>query len=444
MKFSDLIKMALRNLFRRKARTALTVIGVIIGTISIVIMVSIGIGMNRSFQEAVMQNGSMTIITVNTWNDQYDENGNWVNSSTQVLDDKLVEQLKSMEHVKSVAAKIQKSLTLKSGKYQTWAQIIALDCSTYEDFGFPELSSGAYPTAEKNSVIVLSNYMANTEFYNYSSRNSASKVIDWSRDKVSFTFNDYQANENKKAFNYVIKDYCVMEESDNWMYSYYTYIDMAFFKELYMQYANTLKLEDRKKAIASLSNYNEIQINVDSMDNVTAVQEQIKALGYGSSSDMQYIEPMQETAKMLQIVLGAIGGIAMLVSAINIANTMVMSIYERTKEIGIMKVLGCLIKDIKKQFLLEAGFIGLLGGIIGIGLSYLASFLINRYGGPIFEALASGSYMFGSGESGMSVIPWWLPFFAAAFGMLVGVVSGYFPATRATKISAIEAMKTES
>lgn len=443
MKFSDLIKMALRNLFRRKARTALTVIGVIIGTISIVIMVSIGIGMNRSFQEAVMQNGSMTIITVNTWNDQYDENGNWVNSSTQVLDDKLVEQLKSMEHVKSVAAKIQKSLTLKSGKYQTWAQIIALDCSTYEDFGFPELSSGAYPTAEKNSVIVLSNYMANTEFYNYSSRNSASKVIDWSRDKVSFTFNDYQANENKKAFNYVIKDYCVMEESDNWMYSYYTYIDMAFFKELYMQYANTLKLEDRKKAIASLSNYNEIQINVDSMDNVTAVQEQIKALGYGSSSDMQYIEPMQETAKMLQIVLGAIGGIAMLVSAINIANTMVMSIYERTKEIGIMKVLGCLIKDIKKQFLLEAGFIGLLGGIIGIGLSYLASFLINRYGGPIFEALASGSYMFGSGESGMSVIPWWLPFFAAAFGMLVGVVSGYFPATRATKISAIEAMKTE-
>ena len=128
----------------------------------------------------------------------------------------------------------------------------------------------------------------------------------------------------------------------------------------------------------------------------------------------------------------------MLVSAINIANTMVMSIYERTKEIGIMKVLGCTVRDIKRQFLLESGMLGLCGGIMGIGLSYLVSYLLNKY---VAEFL--GSFL-GTGASGVvSVIPVWLPFAAAAFGTLVGVVSGYFPARRATRIRAIEAMKTE-
>ena len=157
---------------------------------------------------------------------------------------------------------------------------------------------------------------------------------------------------------------------------------------------------------------------------------------------MQYIEPMKETAEMMELVLGAIGAVAMLVSAINIANTMIMSIYERTKEIGIMKVLGCKVGDVRKLFLFEAGIIGLIGGIVGIGLSYLASWLLNTYGGQIFESLMSGSMGVAEGSQ-FSVIPFWLPFFAAFFGMMVGVLSGFFPALRATKISAIEAMKSE-
>ena len=140
----------------------------------------------------------------------------------------------------------------------------------------------------------------------------------------------------------------------------------------------------------------------------------------------------------MQIVLGAIGGVAMLVSAINIANTMVMSIYERTKEIGIMKVMGCGVQDIKRQFLLESGLLGLCGGVVGIALSYLVSYLLNKYGADFL-----GSFL-GTGASGVfSVIPLWLPFAAAAFSILVGVISGYFPARRATRIRAIEAMKTE-
>ena len=390
MKISDLLRMGLRNLTRRKARTALTIIGMIIGTISIVVMFSIGFGMNESFRQQVMENGSMTIITIqkDAWYD--DGNGNY-QSTTQKMDDSLVSVLKEIDHVKSVSPKYSKSVQMQSGKYSSWTQIYAMDCTTFDSFGFPKLESGSYPTPER-------------------------------------------------PLNIRLKEYVIMPQSNDWRYNYYIYIDLNYFKELYTQYAKTLKAEDRKKAMKSLENYEEIQINVYNMKNVTAVQEEIEALGYRSNSEMQYIETSIETANMLQMVLGAIGAVAMLVSAINIANTMIMSIYERTKEIGIMKVLGCLIKDIKKLFLFEAGMIGLIGGVIGIALSYLASYFINKYGSTLLSSLMSIGY---SSGGKVSMIPWWLPL-AAAFGTIgVGVISGYIPARRATKISAIEAMKSE-
>ncbi len=438
MKISDLLRMGLRNLTRRKARTALTIIGMIIGTISIVVMFSIGFGMNESFRQQVMENGSMTIITIqkDAWYD--DGNGNY-QSTTQKMDDSLVSVLKEIDHVKSVSPKYSKSVQMQSGKYSSWTQIYAMDCTTFDSFGFPKLESGSYPTPERPQIIAIGSD-ALRDFYYWSGRNQKTKTIDLTKDKVTFTFNDYQVAEKKKPLNIRLKEYVIMPQSNDWRYNYYIYIDLNYFKELYTQYAKTLKAEDRKKAMKSLENYEEIQINVDNMKNVTAVQEEIEALGYRSNSEMQYIETSIETANMLQMVLGAIGAVAMLVSAINIANTMIMSIYERTKEIGIMKVLGCLIKDIKKLFLFEAGMIGLIGGVIGIALSYLASYFINKYGSTLLSSLMSIGY---SSGGKVSMIPWWLPL-AAAFGTIgVGVISGYIPARRATKISAIEAMKSE-
>ena len=80
---------------------------------------------------------------------------------------------------------------------------------------------------------------------------------------------------------------------------------------------------------------------------------------------------------MIQGILGGIGAISLLVAALGITNTMIMSIYERTKEIGIMKVIGANLEDIRKMFLLEAGMIGFIGGVAGIIISYILSLLMN-------------------------------------------------------------------
>ncbi|MBR4341777.1 MAG: ABC transporter permease [Lachnospiraceae bacterium] len=445
MRFIDLIKMGARNLLRRKARTALTIIGVIIGTISIMVMISIGIGMNRSFEESILENGSMTVISVSSNSFYQDDNGNWVDKKQELNQDTL-EQLRSIEHVKCVTPYIYGNAELLAKKkYTTYFSMIIMDMDCYEEFGYPALEDGTYPNKENSKDRVYIGSQMYLDFGYFNGSRYVNKEIDFNKDKVELKFQGYEPNPKKREFSYELKNIVTIPQSQSGysMTDYYAFMDYDMYVKLYEKYANTLKLSDRKKALESIKKFENIQINVDNMNNVTDVQEAIEKLGLKSESEMQYIKPMQDTANMLELILGAIGGVAMLVSAINIANTMIMSIYERTKEIGIMKVLGCKVGDVKKLFLFEAGLIGFVGGTIGVGLSYLVSWLLNKYGSDIFSGLMGGGMYGESSNAPMSVIPFWLPFFAAGFGILIGLISGFFPALRATRISAIEAMKNE-
>ena len=441
MRISDLLKMGIRNLTRRKARTILTVLGVIIGSLSIIIMVSIGNGMKNNFRTQVMQQGGLTMITVSSNAAIFDDDGNYVNSAEQKLDDNLVEQIKNIEHVRAVTPVINKYVSLVSGKYQSGINIRAVDLKAMKDFDFPELSYGEYPTEEDNTYIVFGSRQP-YEFYDPTSRGHSSKQIDLQKSRVELKFSEYMVSDRKKEFTLPLKNIAKMVET-NGEFDYYTYMDIDYLKQIYIKYCNTLSLEDRKKAVRSIEEYQEIQLNVDDIDHVVEVQEKIKELGFESYSDMQYLTPLQSASETLQMVLGALGAVAMVVSAISIANTMVMSIYERTKEIGIMKVLGCTIKDIRKLFLFEAAMIGIFGGLIGIILGYIASWAVNKFGQPVFGALMSGNYMYDMSNTKFSIIPLYLPMASLAISVMVGLLSGYFPARRATKISSIEAMRTE-
>ena len=130
-------------------------------------------------------------------------------------------------------------------------------------------------------------------------------------------------------------------------------------------------------------------------------------------------------------MLGGIGAVSLIVAAIGITNTMMMSIYERTKEIGVMKVIGCDMRDIRTLFLMEAGFIGLIGGVVGIGFSFLISFIINQI------VMKMGM------EMTLSYIPLWLAGSSVGFAILVGMVAGFFPALRAMRLSPRAAIRNE-
>lgn len=449
MKISDLIKMGLRNLKRRKARTALTVIGVVIGTISIMVMISIGLGMNKNFQEQIMKLGSLTTVTIQKFG--YDENANNGNGQSyeQKIDENLLKTLETLEHVKYVTPILETGLNLTCGKFEAYATLYGINVEALEGLDIPGASYGEYPTESGSETLIVGSRILEN-FYNPYSRYGETKEVDPLKEKIIFKLNDwnYEQVMDAKPTEYLLKDFALIEKGEDGDYNqsdYSIYVDINTYKKWYTDFAKKcFNSTNYKKAIQGLSEYGQIKITVDNVKNVKKVQQVIKDMGYQSTSLKSMLQPYESTSNMLQMVLGGVGAIAMLVSAISIANTMVMSIYERTKEIGVMKVLGCVVSDVKKLFLFEAAMIGLLGGVIGVIISYITSYCINKFGGPVFQKLLSVGSVFGESTSAKySIIPIWLPLLAAGFAMIIGMVSGYYPAKRATKISAIEAMKTE-
>ena len=182
--------------------------------------------------------------------------------------------------------------------------------------------------------------------------------------------------------------------------------------------------------------YTSLKVKADDIDHVNEVADVIRNMGYNVETNAEYLDSMKSQFAIVQAVLGGIGAVSLLVAAIGIANTMMMSIYERTKEIGVMKVLGCSLRNIREMFLLEAAFIGLLGGIAGNILSFVMSAAINIIVG------SSGAMSMGT-DSTISYIPWWLVLMSMVFAVLVGVLAGYFPAKRAMKLSPLAAIRNE-
>ena len=181
--------------------------------------------------------------------------------------------------------------------------------------------------------------------------------------------------------------------------------------------------------------YNSAKVKVDDLNNVEAVSALIRDMGFQTHSNAEYLESMKKQSAMIQAVLGGIGAISLLVAAIGIANTMMMSIYERTKEIGVIKVLGCDMKNIKQMFLMEAGFIGFIGGVVGNIFSIIVSFVLNR-------VVASAGADMGFQEA-FPIFRYGLLSPSLIFATLVGMAAGYFPALRAMRLSPLAAIRSE-
>ena len=185
--------------------------------------------------------------------------------------------------------------------------------------------------------------------------------------------------------------------------------------------------------------YEQVQLFVGDTKKILEIQATIRKMGYDASSMIQMVEELNKFTNIAQMVLGGIGGVSLIVAAIGISNTMVMSIYERTKEIGVMKVIGASLEDIQGMFLTEAALIGLIGGIIGL--------IFSTGGSMVLNFLTKGMNLFGFGGSGeappLSVIPIWLYLLGMFFTTVVGLVSGYLPARRAMKLSVLSALRNE-
>ncbi|KXL52532.1 macrolide export ATP-binding/permease protein MacB [Anaerotignum neopropionicum] len=443
MSTRDLLNMALRNLLKRKLRTFLTVLGVVIGTASIVVMVSIGIGMNESFARQLEDWGSLQVINVYSPNG---DRGNYYgmedesqstksSQAKQVkLDAAAVEGFRQLAYVEAASPMKEIYLMLGCGKYVADASIIGLEPETMEAMGY-KIDNGRALGEEDVKAIVVG---GGVEFYDPKlnwemRRNSEPPQLDLIGEKVEVTYDwNYgtkYADKSVKANKFEVVGTMPADGSNSWS------VIMPLKEVEKIDKEQKKWQKDRYGSFSGSSQgqtneYEQVLVKVNDIKNVQAVQQQIKDMGYRASSLSDELDAMKETTKMLRMVLGAIGAISLVVAAIGITNTMVMAIYERTREIGIMKVIGASLRDIKLLFLTEAAFIGFAGGIVGVGVSFATSNLVN------FVAMRQGSDM-------NSSIPLWLYLGSIGFATVIGILSGYLPAKRAMKLSALSAIKTE-
>lgn len=448
MKWAELVKFSVQSLWRRRLRTVLTVLGVMIGTASIVIMMSIGVGLDHSFTEQIESSGTLTLIRVSNYGGgMISKEGSVAGGSEELaLTRDVIDGFAGLENVSCSSPVYTFDMMARCGSYEGYLYVNALTYDMLEALKLPILKGqmperGAPLTFMSGRRVAYNFYDPNGGDYYYyyggPGEVEPEPLVNLMEDSI-FVIYDMNAYWNAQSgMGTMPKKYMLdvsavigVESSDNgWsQYDYNTYADIdaveAFFQKAFHKNPWPGQMTDSKGKAVMPMTYNEAYVLVDDINNVAAVQKQIIDMGFEAYSDLDYINSMREQSKTIQYVLAGIGSISLIVAGIGIMNTMLMSIFERTKEIGIFKVLGCSLPNIRSMFLAEAAIIGLVGGVFGIALSFLLSIPINIFLG------------------GISLIPLWLVAVGLVVAVGVGMVAGISPALRAMKLSPLEAIRS--
>lgn len=452
MKVLDLLKLSISNLKRRKLRTVLTVLGVLIGTASVVTMLSLGIGLDELNKESIAQSGSLKAIDVSVPYTR--QNDTSKKSEPLYIKDETIKSFSRLEHVEGVSPVLSTSVIVMQGPYMLREQIYGVGDDYMDEI---KLESGHLPKDKKKLEFVYGNFVIR-DFFNQKKPSESfydtNKLPNIDYYKPMFVIFDTDSFEKANAGGEnapkppkkyiietagVVKGGASMDEYDNYNnYSYGIYCNIDALKVMLKKiYKNRLIPDQpttKKGKPLKYLVYDSAKVYVDDMKNVMAVQKQITEMGYQAESQMEWIEQSKASTNMIQMVLGGIGAVSLFVASIGIANTMMMSIYERTKEIGIMKVLGCDMNRIRDMFLIESGAIGLIGGLTGVIFSFIISIVINALG---VAASVSGV------EGDISRIPLWLAISAIIFAVIIGMLAGFFPSLRAMKLSPLTALRND-
>lgn len=449
----EIIRMGLSNLWKRKLRTFLTVLGVIIGTASIVVMVSLGLGMQETFKQQLMQMGSLNVINVHPNYGEYGMYGPVAekggrSGQSAVLDDKAVTAFINIKGVEAVTPLLESYAKFVSGRYIGEFSLTGIIPETMEAFG-AILGEGRLLEEGDATAIVFGGYIPNMfrdsrQRTHYYGGMPGEPLVDLLNKRVEMTFdmsygerNVYQGpsqtNKKPKVYKMDVVGQLVQNNSEN---DWKVFISLEQLKKIQKEYEKSGGGNGRFGSGAAQQGYNRAMVKVTDIRDVQTVQEQIREMGFQTYSLTDILDSMKEQMSNIQAVLGGIGAVSLLVAAIGITNTMFMSIYERTKEIAVMKVIGATLPVIRKLFLFEAGMIGFIGGVFGLGISYLLSYLISS-AGVGFMGLPGGM------GGRISIIPPWLALGSLAFITFVGLASGFYPAWRAMRISVLDALRNE-
>ncbi len=421
MNSSDIVSFVLVNLKRMKLRVSLTVLGVIVGTTAIVAMVALGVGMQQSLIRQFNSLGNVNELMVSANRPSANPFEGQVKNVR--IDDKLIKEISRINGVKSVVPMINIGNVLVKIQSHKASNVVIQGFSKKET---PKISRGSLPKRDDDKAIILSNKFGES-FDDKTPLSTGDLLGKQALLKVSRTLDD--GSEEVRQIR--VRVVAIAEEKGSKADYSNAYIPIGLAKEIWLWQENKPNLIKRQ-------GYSSLVVTVNSPDYADSVLKKLEAKKLTVFSMKQVLDSIQTSFKVIQAVLGAIGSVALLVASIGIINTMIMSIYERTREIGIMKAVGASNKDIIKIFLGEAGFIGLAGGIGGTFLGWILSKVLSAL--AAFYLSSSGG---GNGSPISFIVPLWLAVFAVAFATSVGLIAGIYPALRAARLNPLVALRHE-
>jgi putative ABC transport system permease protein len=424
MKIIDIVSRANKNLTRSKSRTILTIIAIIIGAFTMALTTALGEGVKKTVDVQVSSIAVGNSIIVQGKQEGMDNNPAGgkpakynpkaeASTGMVLLDQSDIEKIKVVKGAESISAFSNVSAEYITSDKTTDKYVIQM--SQILDGFKIEIIAGKYPSNEDNGYIVL------TEKYvaalGYANRNDAiGKMV-----KVVYL------NPLGKE---LIREYKIQAIVNN------SFINGG---SSYISRQEGITIaEFQTKDTPMYNKYGAAVVMVSdkaSKDELNKIRDEISNLGYTAQTLDDQISMIKGVITVVQLVIGVFGALTVVASIFGIVNTMLMSVFERTKEIGLMKAVGMSRKTVFAIFALEAGSIGFWGGIGGLGLARLVGQLLNNY-------LMASNFL---GFEGMEffIFPIQQMLYIVLALTLVGLLSGVLPAMKASSLDPIEALRHE-
>ncbi len=442
MGFFDLLSLIIDNLGRRKARVALTAVGVIIGTAAVVVLVSLAIGLQKNANEQLAGIGDLTQIQVYPG---YKEQGPGMGMAVSVggpgqpdpnvtlITDDTLAQITAMPGVSEVIPRdyLMAGGSIKLDRLETYPNFIGIAVKDLSTIGV-QAAEGTLELSKGNIVVGA---MVKNQFYDPRWRPGQPMLEppELMGKTLRLTLSKYsqEGTETRKVIPLTVVGVTAESRGESDYSIYLPLEDLVAMNEWALG----------KRINRNRDGYNMLIVKVDDLENVLDLTDQITSLGLQAYTPQSFVQGINSFYLVLQVIFGGVGAIALLVAAIGIANTMAMAILERTREIGLMKAIGATNRDVLSVFLGEAAGIGFLGGLGGIIIGWSAGQVINVLA---MAYLAGQAVQTGGAPPSIAVYtPTWLPVFTLVFATIIGLVSGLYPALRAATLIPVEALKYE-
>jgi putative ABC transport system permease protein len=453
MTFNDTISLSMRNLRQSILRTALTTLGVSIGIASLAGMVSLGVGLQDQVIGRFLSSGVFDAITVTSpgvlgpagaalagerGRGGRGGRGAGANSANAPkLTDESIKQISGMENVREVYPTLIVPVELKLGEFSRTLMVGGVPMSSKGEGVFQTITHGSFFSNDSDPACMLSLDMAKeiaeqnpasligqTPTLSYAARGEGDAAS-------PFGFQVRRVEMQCRIVGIVERNAATLAIGGGPPVPAMIPIGLAKTID-----ANVVALNPQSllRDPSQPKTYAAVTVKVKQAKFTQDVEDKIRQMGYPAFSINDALKGAKNAFIVIDILLSLIGSIALAVSSLGIVNTMVMSILERTREIGIMKAIGASNEHIRRIFLIEASVIGLLGGLLGTTLGWLVGKVIN-FGANIYIRSQGGP------PGTFFVLPLWLIAGAIAFAVVVSLIAGSYPAARAANLDPIQALR---